>query len=262
MVEEPPYRRGIGAAWAEGVRAPEPAAPADGTRVERQVAERWGAAAAESARPRFRPVSVSGEARRGRLEERRRTTIDEELEAETDPATRKPREGRFGHLFGSTVHTAIGLLLRDPLLGAPEAVRRAAAVVGLTEHLDDAAADVVRAWQTLRAEGLARALGPDLQVEFPIAAPWDGGTLLMGYVDLIGATTDRLDVLDFKTDTPPAGAVEDVYPEYTSQVCLYGRLLHAGGVIGERQLRCGLLFSGDGVIRWVQEGTAVLITRP
>ncbi len=100
--------------------------------------------------------------------------------------------------------------------------------------------------------------GPDLQVEYPVAAPWDGGTLLAGYIDLVGVAPDRLDVLDFKTDAPPASAVEDTYPEYASQVQLYGRLLEAVGVIGHRRLRCGLLFTADGEIRWVGEPRPVL----
>lgn len=246
MVELETYRRGVGAAWANEISTPERPAPADGGQVEREVTERWGTMAAESARPRFKPVSVSGEARAA--------VTRDEAEGESDPAARKPREGRFGHLFGSTVHQAIGLLLHDPSLPPAEAVRAVAARVGLTERLEEAAADVVRAWQALQAEGLARPLGADLQVEYPIAGPWDHGTLLMGYADLVGATADRVDVLDFKTDVPPVSGGEDTYPEYASQVRLYGRLLQATRVVGARRLRCGLLFSADGAIRWVEEG--------
>jgi ATP-dependent helicase/nuclease subunit A len=120
----------------------------------------------------------------------------------------------------------------------------------LSEHLDEAGADVGRTWQALLAEGLARQPGRDLQLEYPVAAPWPDGTLLMGYVDLVGFAADRLDVLDFKTDAPPAGPVEAAYPEYVNQVTLYGRLLN--GVVGGRRLRLGLLFTADGRIRWVE----------
>jgi ATP-dependent helicase/nuclease subunit A len=178
-----------------------------------------------------------------------RATLTEREPIE-EPARRKPREGRFGPLFGSAVHQAIGLLLRDPALGPAEAVRRAATLVELTEHLDEAVADVGRAWQALHAEGLARRPGADLQLEYPGAAPGPDGTLLMGYVDLVAATADRLDVLDFKTDAPPAGPVQTAYPEYVAQVSLYGRLLP--GISGTRPLRLGLLFTADGGIRWVE----------
>ena len=205
----------------------------------KEIAGRWEVAAREAARPRFRPVAVS--------EARAALTEREDVE---EPAQRKPREGRFGHLFGSAVHQAIGLLLRDPALGPAEAVRRAATRVGLSEHLDEAVADVGRAWQALQAEGLARPPGPDLQLEYPVAAPWPDGSLLMGYVDLVGAAADRLDVLDFKTDAPPAGLGGGCLSRVRQPGRLYGRLLP--GVLGGRRLRLGLLFTADGGIRWVE----------
>ncbi len=235
------YFSGERAAWACQMGAAVERVPGDATDVFNEIAGRWQVAAQEAARPRFRPVAVS--------EARAPLTEREPIE---EPAQRKPREGRFGHLFGSAVHQAIGLLLRDPALGPAEAVRRAATRVGLSEHLDEAVADVGRAWQALQAEGLARSPGADLQVEYPVAAPWPGGSLLMGYVDLVGAAADRLDVLDFKTDAPPVGPVEAAYPEYVSQVRLYGRLLPGADILGGRRLRLGLLFTADGGIRWVE----------
>jgi ATP-dependent helicase/nuclease subunit A len=121
-------------------------------------------------------------------------------------------------------------------------------------HLDEAGADLGRAWQALQAEGVTRLPGADLQVEYPVGAPWPDGSLLMGYVDLVGAVADRLDVLDFKTDAPPVGSVEAAYPEYVSQVSLYGRLLRRADVLGGRGLRLGLLFTADGGIHWVEPG--------
>jgi len=239
------YFSGAGAAWARQVSAAEWRIPDDASDVFNEIAGRWEVAAREAARARFRPVAVS--------EARAALTEREPVE---EPAQRKPREGRFGHLFGSAVHHAIGLLLLDPALGPAEAVRRAATRVGLSERVDEAVADVGRAWQALQAEGLARPPGADLQIEYPVAAPWAGGSLLMGYVDLVGAAADRLDVLDFKTDAPPdappAAPVGDAYLEYANQVRLYGRLLAGAEVLGGRRLRLGLLFTADGGIRWVE----------
>ena len=73
----------------------------------------------------------------------------------------------------------------------------------------------------------------------------------MGYVDLVSATPERLDVLDFKTDPPPQSSVADDYPAYSAQAAMYGSLLTAAGLSASRQLRCGRLFTADGVIRWV-----------
>jgi len=243
MVELDTYVHGAGAVWSNEVKKPARPAPADGDQLEREVAERWSVALTESARPRFRPISVSGEVHTAMAQA--------ETDAGDDPATRKPREGRFGHVFGTTVHHAISSLLGDPSLSPVEAVNAVATRIGLTEHLEEAAADVTRALRALRAEGLVRPLGADLRLGYPLAAPWQDGALLMGYADLIGATADRLDVVDVKTDTPPPDAVEKTYPEYARQVRLYGHLLQVAGLVGERKLRLGLLFSADGVIRWV-----------
>ena len=84
------------------------------------------------------------------------------------------------------VHRAIGLVLRDGGLTAQEAVRHAAERFGLEDHFDEAVADVVRALETLQTEGLAGPIGAHLQVEYPVASAWEGGQLLVGYIDLVG----------------------------------------------------------------------------
>jgi ATP-dependent helicase/nuclease subunit A len=149
------------------------------------------------------------------------------------------------------VHRAIGLVLRDPDVTALEAVQIAAAAMGGAEHLDEARADVERAITALHAEGHFRALGPDLQIEYAVAGLAEGGRLLSGYVDLVGATAERLDVIDFKTDAPPRESAARSYPEYVAQVRAYGALLAASGAARSRAIRTGLLFSADGSIHWV-----------
>jgi len=157
-------------------------------------------------------------------------------------------EGRYGSLFGTTVHIALGLVLREPPVSIDEAVRRAARRTGLTDRLAEAAADVERSVASLRRDGL---MVGECAVEYPLAGAWHGGLLLSGYIDLVVADSNRLNVIDFKTDAPPAGAVEETYPEYVRQVRAYGKLLADAGVPGARRLHCGLLFTGDGSIRWV-----------
>jgi ATP-dependent helicase/nuclease subunit A len=218
------------------------AEPVEGSQSDRETGEWWTTIAAEAARPRFQPASVSREAT---------VALDEALEGLEPP--RKIREGRFGHLFGTTVHQALGLALRQgDGFDVREAVRRAAQLTGLEEHLDEAIADLTRTLAALQAEGLVRPIGSDLQVEYPVAAAWENGRLLSGYIDLVGATDQRLHVIDLKTDTPPQGmAVDQAYPEYVAQARAYGRLLAMTGILGHRELRCGLLFTADGGIRWL-----------
>jgi ATP-dependent helicase/nuclease subunit A len=210
--------------------------------LEQHAQSRWSSAGEAAARPRFRPASVSGEAHAGQP-----VTVEEPPAA---PAPRRSREGRFGSSFGDTVHRAIALILRDPGLPAGDAVRRAAAQADLAEHLDEAVADVTRALDCLRAQGLLGPIGPTLQVEYPVAGAWSGGLLLSGYVDVVVAKDDQLLVLDFKTDRPPTTPVEQAYPEYVAQVRAYGELLAGAGLVDASQCRCGLLFTADGGVRW------------
>jgi hypothetical protein len=142
-------------------------------------------------------------------------------------------------------------------LGATTAVARfLRAIPGvrlavLGGRLAEAVEDVERALEALRREGLFRPPGPDLQLEYALAGPWDDGLLLSGYADLVAATADGFDVLDFKTDAPPGAAVEVGHAEYVAQVRAYGHLLQGGGITGARRLRCGLLFTADGSVHWI-----------
>jgi ATP-dependent helicase/nuclease subunit A len=200
---------------------------------------RWAAATVEAGRPLFKPAAISGEA------------DDAGDGADVAAPTRKPREGRFGATFGTTVHRAIGLVLRNPSMTGTEAVRVSAESAGLAEHLLEAVEDVDRALTTLRAEGLFRSLGSDLQIEYPVAGSTPGGLLLSGYVDLVSVTSARVDVIDFKTDAAPQGPAGEVYHDYASQVRAYGRLLGGLKCTNGRQLRTGLQFTADASIHWV-----------
>jgi len=240
--EMEPYLAGVGAPWSRAVPAPSEETQVDADTLELEVSARWETAATEAARPRFKPASVSAEAV---------LSLREEEDEPARPTARKPRPGRFGMVFGTVVHEAIGLVLRDPELVVTQAVRKAAERFGLVEHIDDAVADVTRALDALRAEGLFRRPGTELQLEYPVAGAVEHGVLLGGYIDLLGVTQGKVAILDFKTDAPSAGRVEDAYPEYAAQVSTYGSLIEAAGVAAPGQVRRGLLFTADGTIRWL-----------
>jgi hypothetical protein len=40
-------------------------------------------------------------------------------------------------------------------------------------------------------------------------------------------------------------------PKCAAQVRIYGKLLETAGIVKDRHLRCGLLFTVDGSIRWI-----------
>jgi hypothetical protein len=46
--------------------------------------------------------------------------------------------------------------------------------------------------------------------------------------------------------------VEQIYPKYVGQVRIYGKLLETTGILKDRHLRSGLLFTADGSIRWIE----------
>jgi ATP-dependent exoDNAse (exonuclease V) beta subunit len=225
--------------WARGVKPISPRKPRDAGDLAARVEADWSASAAEAGRPRLVPRGVSTEAHRA---------VETEAEGEAGER-RKDRESRFGRVFGDTVHAAVGIALRAPALGPVEAAARAARATGLTEHVAEAAEDVARALAALEREGLRRVPGPDLRLEYPVAAPGDG-TLLQGYVDLLAVREGGLVVLDFKTDPPPRGDAAASYAAYVEQVRSYGRILVELGLARAGAVRCGLLFTGDGGVRW------------
>jgi ATP-dependent helicase/nuclease subunit A len=225
--------------WARSVKASPGRKPQEAADLERNVEAEWSTAAAEAGRSRLSPRGVSAEAHR-------RVEMDPEREA---GERGKPREGRFGRVFGDTVHAAIGMALRQPGLAPSDAVARAARAMGLQANLSEAAGDVDRALATLERERLRRVPGPDLRLEYPVAAPGNG-TLLQGYVDLLAARDEGLVVIDFKTDATPTGDVAATYGPYLEQVRSYGRILVELGLAKAGAVRCGLLFTGDGGLRW------------
>jgi ATP-dependent exoDNAse (exonuclease V) beta subunit len=161
--------------------------------------------------------------------------------------------GRFGPVFGDTVHRALALVLERGL-AARVAVERAALQMDLTDHLDEAVADVERTVACLRAEGLVRGA---YRLEYPVAlderAPDGEGWLVVGSIDLLGVDGDRLDVIDFKTDrAPPQGAlVAQTHAAYVAQVSAYVRMLDRTSVSAGKTVRAGLLFTEKGKVWWL-----------
>ncbi len=226
--------------WARRAVPLPPRAPKTAKARSEEVAREWADASAEAGRPRFVPKGVSTEAHR---------VADEEREGDAGEWW-KSRKGRFGSVFGETVHTAIGLALGDPMLDPASAVAKAAQATGLGEHRSEAAQDVERALAALAKEGLRELPGDALRLEYPVAQGRDG-LLLVGYIDLLAARAGGLQLIDFKTDAPPAADVTKSHPDYVEQVRSYARILVELGLAREGAVRCGLLFTADGGLRWV-----------
>jgi ATP-dependent helicase/nuclease subunit A len=221
-------------AWAREMMAPSPPRITIDGRSEEEIEERWDSAMTEARKHRFTPSAVRTEA-----DARIRGRAEDEVVA---PA--KTRIGRFGATFGTTVHVALGVCLVHLGRTAAEAVARAAKDVGLTEHLDEAAADVERGLKALAAGGITGAIGRELFVEYPLAGGIAEGKLVGGYADLIHVGTDEIRIVDFKTDAASAEVTGATFPEYVEQVRTYAELL--APVAAGRRVSGALLFTATG----------------
>lgn len=206
------------------------------------LSEAWVGAVGRAFSERLRPAGITTVAHAVPV----RTPAAAE-EVEVEPIAWKAREGRYGPVFGLTVHRALQLVLTKRV-SAEVAVQQAAREQDLNEHAGVALEDVRRTHAALRDAGL---LEHSLRVEYPIAGSLEAGMLVSGYVDLLVASPEGLMVIDFKTDAPPRGDLESGYPAYVEQVRAYVRLLEGAGVAGSRSIRAALLFTAEGALRWV-----------
>jgi ATP-dependent helicase/nuclease subunit A len=274
LVAEPPEgtvervsARGLARKDAEGEsRAVVGAVKVAGEREERERLARWAAAWGESKKARLAPASVTGVAKGGAAAADARAervadasgagaeaAADGEVvmrvgDGEVERPVKVRRTGRFGAIFGETVHRAIGMVIARGV--APrEAVERAARGTGLVENVGEAVEDVKRAVGVLEREGIVGG-GRIVRLEYPVGEVRGGadrGEIVAGYVDLVSTAKDGSDVVlvDFKTDAWVGGGadVEDTYPAYVRQVRAYGGMVGAG--------RVGLLFTARDRIAWV-----------
>jgi ATP-dependent exoDNAse (exonuclease V) beta subunit len=159
------------------------------------------------------------------------------------------KKGRFGAVFGETVHLAIGFALQASTR-ADDAVKRAAVRTSLNAHRQQATEDVVRTLATLRSLGVS-AGGGAYRLEYPISGLAASGDLVAGYADLVMELAGGILLLDFKTDAPPD--TEDQIPQaYIDQVRGYAGVL--AQILGTSSISAGLLFTADGGVRWVPSG--------
>jgi RecB family exonuclease len=164
---------------------------------------------------------------------------------------RKAEGGRFGKLFGATVHRALELLALGAAADAPDAVALATREIGFEESADAAIEDVVRARMALAGAGIAGGGDIDTATEYPLCMLTGDGQLLSGVIDLLASDAETVTAIDFKTDVAPKAAAERVYPEYAAQLRLYGDMLREAGIVGQRRLRLGLLFTENGQLHWI-----------
>ncbi|MDB4957618.1 MAG: UvrD/REP helicase, partial [Myxococcales bacterium] len=221
VVERELHTPAAHAEWFDAASPGVAVAPRASTDLDVDLAREWNERATESSRERLRPTAFTQAA---------------------SPRLLWGKKGRFGTVFGETVHVAIGLVLQAGK-DAEDAVRGAAVSTGLTAHRNEAIEDVIRALATLAALGVS-----SCRLEYPIAGVARSGALVAGYVDLVASLAVGLVLLDFKTDHPPA-TEELISKSYIDQVRGYASVLEHG--LGTGPVRAGLLFTADGAVRWL-----------
>jgi ATP-dependent exoDNAse (exonuclease V) beta subunit len=238
-LDEPPL-------WSRALSMPGPQQIVADPQLQAQldtVRQRFQVELARALRPIARPAAVTAEAT---------GNAGDEEDSAASERLRKAEGGRFGAVFGSTVHRALELILSSPVSDVAAAVELAAHESGLTDHIAEAGADVTRALAALHALGVGGKATLTVRTEYPLAIPWHDGKLLTGFVDLLMLSADSALIIDFKTDAPIAGALATAYPRYTAQLQLYGEMCRATGVSAGRTLRLGLLFTASGELKWLR----------
>jgi ATP-dependent helicase/nuclease subunit A len=222
VLEQPLQTPDLHAPWFDAATPASAPLPREVTTLDVEQRAKWDAASNRSIQERMRPIAFTDA---------------------TTPRVLWGKKGRFGTVFGETVHMAIGIALRTEA-PAGDAVRTASMQTGLCEHLADAADDVARAMATLGALGI----GPNaFELEYPISALTADGRLVSGYIDLLAMTEHETLLVDFKTDTPPASG-ESPTPKYVEQVTGYADVVSRALSV---RVRAGLLYTADGAVRWL-----------
>ena len=225
---------------------------------DQKAAAAWAAGLVIAAAPHWVPISVTSIAHAAPSAERSRTQTEggvaeevTDLSGEQTDKTIETRHGKLGPVFGLTVHKALELVLRGTSTPIPDVVRACAAFHGLTEHVDDAIADVQRGVDALEKAGLCGASVVKLHPEFSVSAPRGKEQLVVGIIDLAVETKDGLWLVDFKTDPAPKRPVNDQYPAYVEQVKLYAGLIEDLVAAKKIPVRAVLLFTAMGALHQV-----------
>jgi ATP-dependent exoDNAse (exonuclease V) beta subunit len=225
VLEQSPHTPDEHAVWFDAAALASTPLPHEVTTFDIEQRDKWNVAAQLAVRERMRPVAFTDA---------------------TTPRALWGKKGRFGTMFGETVHIAIGVALRTQATVA-DAVRAAAVRTGLSEHLTEAGDDVARGLTRLAELGI---VGTTFELEYPISGIVADGRLVSGYVDLLVVVGHSTFLLDFKTDMPPALG-EPPATKYVEQVTGYADVVGRALSI---QVRAGLLYTADGAIRWLSSG--------
>ncbi|HVM96784.1 MAG TPA: hypothetical protein VMT89_10360, partial [Candidatus Acidoferrales bacterium] len=168
--------------------------------------------------------------------------VDDGLDFER---AQKVAGARFGAQFGRTVRRSLQLLILGLVKDEEEALRRAAAVEGLRQNVEDAAVDVRRSVRTLRQIGVV--FGPQSCFEVSLVTSCSDGTLLQGFIDVLQVVNEQPLAIEIRSDKP----LGTMHRRQAEQLARYGELLRAAGLAANKSLKLGVLLTATGELKWV-----------
>jgi ATP-dependent helicase/nuclease subunit A len=166
-----------------------------------------------------------------------------EDEAETGAPARPHAPGDpLGLRFrrGNLIHALLQSLPELPEARREEAGRRHLARPGHGLAPAAQAEILAEAMGVLAHPAIAAAFGPGSLAEAPLAGRV-GGRLIMGVVDRLLVTPERILVLDYKTNRPPPARPEDAPPGYLRQLAAYRAVLRQA--FPGRDVACALVWT-------------------
>ncbi|SDE09656.1 double-strand break repair helicase AddA [Belnapia rosea] len=152
---------------------------------------------------------------------------------EADPGGRRFRRGRV-------MHALLQHLPERPRAEQREAAARFLARPGHGLEPAEQAEMLEEVLALIAAPAIAAAFGPDSLAEAPIAGQL-GKQLVTGQVDRLVVSSDRVLVLDYKTNRPPPARPEEVAPLYLRQMAAYRAVLRQA--FPGRAVECALVWT-------------------
>lgn len=171
--------------------------------------------------------------------ERSATRIIRPSDALDEPAVFSPLNAKGEARFrrGLLVHA---MLARLP--DVPRDERRKTALAFLkARNAEDADALADHTLAVIDHAGFADAFGPEARAEVPVFADLPELGRIIGRIDRLAVTDERVLAIDFKTNRPPPARVDDVPQIYIAQMALYRAAL--AKIFPGRRIACALVWT-------------------
>jgi ATP-dependent helicase/nuclease subunit A len=141
---------------------------------------------------------------------------------------------------GRLIHRLLQTLPDMAETARPGAASRYLSQPALALAADEVEAIAEEALKVMALPGLGPLFGPQSRAEVPIAGQVEG-VAISGQVDRLAVTDHEVLIVDYKSNRPPPGRVEDTSPAYVKQMAAYQRILQI--IYPGHKVICALLWT-------------------